>query len=166
LSQALTISKAEDLIFTKRRLSLCGYAFLAANIASFATRLFAGKWLVDKSGNIVFTDFFDWWVGSQLALNRSAAAVYNYSTFSAAQALVTKSAPPVSYFPYLYPPTMLLLFAPIGRLPYVAGFFTWISATLCLYMVAIYAIVPSSLIVLALVPLPVAKSVFGGDSSF
>ena len=164
---AVRLSSVEDSLFTERRLSLIGYTFLAATIVSFTIRFFAGNWLIDKAGNIVFTDFFDWWVGSQVALNRNAAAVYDYSSFSAAQALVTKWRPQVEYFSYLYPPTMLLLFAPIARLPYVTGFFVWIGTTLCLYVIALYEILPSTtLIVLALLPLPVGKCIHGGDSAF
>lgn len=159
--------EAEDFIFTEKRLQLIGYAFLLAYLVAFVFRYFSGAWLIDKAGNFVFTDFFDWWVGSQVALTRNAAAVYDYSTFSAAQALVTQWPPRVGYFFYLYPPTMLLLFAPFARLPYVTGFFAWIGSTLCLFAVAVYAIVPSPLvIVLALAPLPAAKSVLGGDSAF
>jgi arabinofuranan 3-O-arabinosyltransferase len=167
LSRGSRISEVEDLIFTERRLSLIGYAFLVANVISFAIRFYAGKWLTDKAGNLEFTDFFQWWAGSQLAFGRNAAAVYDYSTFSAAQILATKSPPSVTYYNYVYPPTMLLLFGPIARLPYVAGFFTWVVGTLCLYALALYAIVPSSLsVVLALAPLPVGKSIYGGDATF
>lgn len=167
MSRGSRISEVEDLIFTERRLSLIGYAFLVANVISFAIRFYAGKWLTDKAGNLEFTDFFQWWAGSQLAFGRNAAAVYDYSTFSAAQILATKSPPSVTYYNYVYPPTMLLLFGPIARLPYVAGFFTWVVGTLCLYALALYAIVPSSLsVVLALAPLPVGKSIYGGDATF
>jgi arabinofuranan 3-O-arabinosyltransferase len=167
VGRASRISRAEDLIFTRRRLSLCGYTFLAANVIAFAIRFLAGKWLTDKAGNFIFTDFLSFWLGGQFALQRNAAGAYNYSTFSAAQALVIKSAPPVAYYRMVYPPTVLLLFAPIARIPYVPAFFAWIAATLCLYAVALYAILPSLLtIVLALAPLPIAKSVYGGDTTF
>jgi glycosyl transferase family 87 len=163
----LTIAKAEDLVFTKRRLSLFGYAFLAAHVIAFAVRFFAGKWLINKAGNPTFVDFLQWWVGGQFALMRNAAGAYDYSTFSAAQALVAASPPPVTYFHWVYPPTMLLLVAPIARLPYVVAFVTWIATTLILYAIALYAILPSSLsIVLTLLPLPVVKNVFDGQTAF
>ena len=92
--RASSISRVEDLIFTRRRLSLCGYTFLAANVAAFAVHFVAGNWLIDRSGNCISTDFLQWWLGSRVALGRGAAAVYNDSTFSAARTLVTKSAPP------------------------------------------------------------------------
>ncbi len=166
--RATSISKVEDLIFTRRRLSLCGYTFLAANIAAFAVHFVAGNWLIDRAGNYISTDFLQWWLGSRVALGRGAAAVYNDSTFSAARTLVTKSAPPpISYFHYVYPPTMLLLCAPLARLPYVTAFFAWLAATVGLYVLALYAILPSVLsIVLTFVPLPVAKSVYEGQTSF
>jgi alpha-1,2-mannosyltransferase len=125
------VSRAEDAIFTRRRLSLCGYAFLASYVIAFAIRLLAGKWMIDKAGHPTYIDFLQWWVGGQFALIQNAAGAYNYSTFSAAQTLVTKSAPPIIYFPWVYPPTMLIVVAPIARLPYQAAFFAWIGATLC-----------------------------------
>ena len=89
------------------------------------------------------------------------------STFSAAQALLAKSTPPVSYFHWVYPPTMLLLVAPIARLPYVVAFFAWLAATLGLYAAALYTIVPFLLtIVLACLPLPAVKNAFDGQTAF
>ena len=167
LPRVLSVSKAEDNIFTRRRLSLCGYSFLAANLIAFAIRFYAGKWLTDKAGNPAFIDFLQWWVGGQFATARDAAGAYNYSTFSAAQAVAAKSSPPVAYFHWVYPPTMLLLVAPISQLPYVAAFFAWIIATLCIFLVALYAILPDFLtIVLALLPLPVVKNFFDGQTAF
>jgi Glycosyltransferase family 87 len=67
----------------------------------------------------------------------------------------------------VYPPTMLILVAPIARLTYTAAFFAWIGATLCLYAVAPYAILPELLkIVLTLLPLPVVNNVFAGQMAF
>jgi hypothetical protein len=167
LSRSSSISKAEDRIFTQRRLSLCGYGFLAANVTAFAIRSFAGKWLIDKAGSPTFIDFLAWWVAGKFADIRNAAGVYNYSTFSAAQVLVVKSAPPAGYFYFLYPPTMLLVFGPIAMLPYETAFVAWVAATLCIYAIAIYAISPYLLsIVLALLPLPAVKNAFLGQTAF
>ena len=163
----MDISKAEDAIFTKRRLSLWGGGFLAANLGALAIRSFAGKWLFDKAGQPAFIDFIQWWVGGRFTLIRNAAGAYDYSTFSAAQAFATKAPPPVAYFHWVYPPTMLLLVAPIARLPYVPAFVVWVAVTLCVYVAAVYAILPELLtVVLALLPLPVVKNVFDGQAAF
>ena len=167
LVASVSISRAEDLIFTKRRLSLWGYSFLAANLSAFAIRSSTGKWLIDTAGRPLINDFLDWWVGGQFGLTRDAVGAYNYPTFAAAQALALKSTHPVTFYHWVYPPTMLLLFAPFARLTYVAAFFAWIAVTLSLYVIALYEILPYSLsIVIALLPLPVVKNIFNGQTSF
>ncbi|HEY2523616.1 MAG TPA: glycosyltransferase family 87 protein [Candidatus Binataceae bacterium] len=123
--------------------------------------------MIDKGGHPVYIDFLQWWVGSQFSLMRNPAGAYNYSTFAAAEFSVTKTVPPVMYIPWVYPPTMFLLVAPLVRLPYAVAFFAWISATLCFFVAALYAIVPCSLsVVLALLPLPAVKNVFDGQTAF
>jgi arabinofuranan 3-O-arabinosyltransferase len=167
LSPVLRISKAEDLIFTERRLSLFAYALFVAQAAAFALRFVAAKWMIDKAGNPTYLDFLQWWLGGQFALRRDAAGAYNFSTFSAAQTLLAKSTPPAFYFHWVYPPTMFLLVAPLARLPYVVAFFAWIAATFGLCAAALYAIVPFLLtIVLAFLPLPAVKNVFDGQTAF
>jgi arabinofuranan 3-O-arabinosyltransferase len=161
------VSRAEDAIFTKRRLALCGYAFLAANVIALAIRFLAGKWVIDKAGHPTYVDFLNWWVAGKFALMRNAAGAYDYPTFSAGQAAVAKSAPPQFYFYWVYPPTMLLLLAPFALLPYLAAFFAWIATTLTLFAIALYAILPEVLtVVLALLPLPVVMNVFIGQTAF
>lgn len=163
----MDLSKVEDAIFTRRRLSLWGGWILAANIGAFAARSIASKWLFDKAGQPAFIDFIQWWVGGRFTLLRNAAGAYDYSTFSAAQALASKATPPVAYFHWVYPPTMLLLAAPLARLPFIAAFVFWIVVTLCVYVAAVYAILPELLtITLALLPLPVVKNVFDGQAAF
>ena len=148
-------------------MSLFGYAFLAANVSAFVLRFYAGKWLIDQAGHPNFVDFLDWWVAGKFALMRNAAGAYNYSTFSASQALIVKSTPRNGYYYWIYPPTMLLFFAPIARLPFAAAFVAWTAATFSLYAIALYAISPYLLtIVLALLPLPVVKNVFDGQTAF
>jgi arabinofuranan 3-O-arabinosyltransferase len=159
--------KAEDLIFSHRRLSVFGYSFLAAWLVAFTIRFFTAGWLFDRAGHPTFIDFIQWFVGGKFALMRDAAGAYDYSAFSAAQTLVTKSKPPITYFPWVYPPTMLLLVAPLALLPYTAAFFVWLVGTFCVYAVALYTILPGLLaIVLALLPLPVINNVFNGQTAF
>lgn len=159
--------EAEDAIFTRRRLRLWGGGILAANFVAFAFRQLLGKWLFDKAGQPAFIDFIQWWVGGRFTLMRNGAGAYNYSTYAAAQALASSATPRIAYFHWVYPPTMLLLAGPLARLPYAMAFFTWSAITLCLYAAAVYAILPDLLaIVLALLPLPVVKNGFEGQTAF
>jgi Glycosyltransferase family 87 len=66
-----------------------------------------------------------------------------------------------------YPPTFLLFIYPLGLLPYSVAFAVWIAATLCLYLTAVYAIIPRpAAIVAALTPLPVFFNILLGHNGF
>jgi Glycosyltransferase family 87 len=163
----VNISQAEDAIFTRRRLSLFAYCVLAANFGLFAIRWFTGNWIIDKAGHQKLNDFASFWVGGRFGLMRDAAGAYNYSTYSAAQSLALNGPPSPTFFHWVYPPTVLLLFAPIALLPYTAAFFAWAAAGLSFYIVALYEILPDSLlIVIALLSPPVLKNIFIGHTSF
>ena len=165
--RASTISAAEDLIFTRRRMSLWGYGILAANVGAFAIRWFTGNWIIDQAGHQKLNDFESLWVGGKLGLMRDAASAYNYPLYAVAQASALNGPPPATFFHWVYPPTVLLLFAPIALLPYTAAFFTWIAASLSIYIVGLYEILPDSLlIVIALLPPPVPKNLFIGQLAF
>jgi arabinofuranan 3-O-arabinosyltransferase len=162
-----SISRAEDFIFTRRRLFVCGYGLLGAWASAFALRFYTGSWVFDKAGHPTFIDFINWWVAGRFALARNALGAYNFFTFSAAQALLAKSTPPISYYYWVYPPSLLLLVAPLALLSYGTAFLAWTAATLCLYEIALYEILPFSLsVVLALLPLPVINNVFDGQTAF
>ena len=130
-------------------------------------RFYTGSWVFDKAGHPTFIDFINWWVAGRFALARNAAGAYDFATFSAAQAFLAKSTPPISYYYWVYPPTMLLLVAPLAWLSYGAAFFAWTAATLSVYEFALYEILPFSLaIVLVLLPLPVINNLFDGQTAF
>jgi arabinofuranan 3-O-arabinosyltransferase len=163
----MNIAKLEDRIFTRQRVSSYVYSLFAANLAAFGIRLFAGEWLFDRKGNIAFIDFLQWWLGGRVARTQGADALYDYHTFSAAQALVTKAIPKVEYYHWVFPPTLLLLVMPIARLPYAMAFIAWGAATLCIYILGLYEILPYLVAVCAaLLPLPVIKNAFDGQTAF
>jgi uncharacterized membrane protein len=144
-------------------------AFLVAYVAAFAIRFVAGKWMIDREGWPVLLDFVWIWMGGRFALAHNAAGVFNHSLFSSAQASLIGKAPASAalYQYWVYPPTLLLVAAPLALLPYAAAFLVWIGATLCVYLAAIYAILPCTLsIVLALLPCAVIMNVFVGQTAF
>jgi len=155
-------------ILTERRVTLYGGGLLAGYVGAFALRFFAGKWLIDESGNPVSLDFVWIWVGAHFALARDAVGAFDYSTFSAAQAaLVGQPRGNYPYYHWLYPPTVLLLIAPFALLPYIVAFFAWIFATLCFYLAAVYAILPRALaVLLAVLPFVVVENIYLGHTGF
>lgn len=165
----LGISRFEDRLFTGRRVSLWGFGFLVAYVIAFVIRFLLHKWIIGKSGHPVFADFVWIWLGGRFALMRNAAGLFNHSTFSEAQASLIGGLPPggFPYFHWVYPPTILLIIAPLALLSYVPAFSLWIFTTACLYLAAVYAILPCALtILLALLPSAVITNVSLGQASF
>lgn len=163
------IWRFEERIFTARRLSLWGWCFLAAYVCAFAIRWFAGKWVIGQTGRPLFIDFVWIWVGGRFALAGNAAGVYHHPAFAAAQASLIGGPPPggVPFHYWVYPPTLMLIAAPLALLPYLAAFFAWLATTVCIFIAATYAILPCSLaVVLALLPCAVIMNVAVGQAAF
>jgi arabinofuranan 3-O-arabinosyltransferase len=157
------VLQTEDRIFTKRRLSLYGYSLLTGYIITCIVRFSNSKWITSKAGHPVYIDFLVWWVGSKL---RNAANVYNDHSFSAAQISITHSTS-IWYYTWLYPPTMLLLVVPLAWFPYNVAYFIWVTATACLYAVAICLVLPDLLtVILIFLPWPAVENFFIGQTAF
>jgi arabinofuranan 3-O-arabinosyltransferase len=162
------IVRLEDAFFTERRLKLFGGAILAGYLISIVTLLVLRYWPIDRSGHPYYLDFVWLWVGAHFALARDVGAAFNYTSFSAAQApLIGATRGEWPYYHWRYPPTLLLLVAPLGFLPYVVAFFTWIVITLCIYLAAIYAIVSRGIAMLIALIFPAAfVNVLCGQTAF
>ena len=68
---------------------------------------------------------------------------------------------------FSYPPTVLFFTYPFGLLPYMTAFAVWIVATIVLYLVAVYAIIPRpAAVIAALTPMAVPVNVLFGHNGF
>jgi hypothetical protein len=110
---------------------------------------------------------FTWiWLSSKFAASGALARVYDYSLFSAARA--AEVGPPDCVLDHFdYPPTLLFFTYPLGLMPYSIAFATWMTATILLYLAAVYAIIPRPAVVIAaLTPFPVFINVLLGHNGF
>ncbi|MFW6123132.1 MAG: DUF2029 domain-containing protein, partial [Thermodesulfobacteriota bacterium] len=71
------------------------------------------------------TDFSQFWVASSLTLTGEPAEVYNFPRFLAAQEAFFHVDFP---FPWVYPPTGLLLVLPLALVPYLPSLALWLAA--------------------------------------
>jgi hypothetical protein len=85
----------------------------------------------------VFGDFFALWSYGKIAGTHSAAELYDFATLHARQ--VGLGMDPEAKNPFPYPPTFLLLLAPLGRLPYLAAYLLWMGGTVALFVWAVIA---------------------------
>ncbi|MBT5191092.1 MAG: DUF2029 domain-containing protein [Rhodospirillaceae bacterium] len=80
-------------------------------------------------------DFIIYYAASLLTMAGETAALFDWPSFRAAQATVIQG--PIKYLPWLYPPPILLLAAPLASLPYLPAFAVWVLAQLGLLAAAL-----------------------------
>jgi arabinofuranan 3-O-arabinosyltransferase len=153
-------------IFTSWRLWAYGGAlatFYGALLLGFYKD---GIWLVDKQGAPVYTDFTQWWVAGLQVLHGQAASLYIPAEFQKAQDALVGEGHAV-FLTWPYPPTFLLLVAPLAMLPYVAAFLTWDLVTLLGCIAAVYIIVRRSPAIILVLASPfTAWNFLGGQNGF
>ena len=99
-----------------------------------------GAWIIDNAGAPVYTDFTDMWVVGIEALRGEAARLYDSAEFLKIQAEILGER--AYFYPnWPYPPTVSLIAAPFGALPYLYAFLCWDAATLLALVIVTYLIV-------------------------
>lgn len=97
-------------------------------------------------------DFIIYYGASLLALAGEAAAIFHWPDLQAAQAGVIGGA--VDYLPWLYPPPLLLLAAPLAALPYLPALAVWVGGQATLLFAAVRGMRPDAKALLAAVAFP------------
>lgn len=110
------------------------YAVLLVNFYRF------GAWIVDHAGAPVYTDFTTIWVAGVEALHGNAARLYDSAQFLKLQAALLGHRR-FFYSNWPYPPTFLLVVAPLGALSYLHAFLAWTFLTLLAVIAVVYLIV-------------------------
>lgn len=113
--------------------------------------LWKKAWIVDPRGLPVYNDFTCDFVAGLLALHGNAAAIYEPQAFVGAQQAFVGARPYVSPI-WPYPPSFLLLLAPLAALPYAAAFLAWAGTTLATSVAVVSRIAgrsPAALLALA-----------------
>src|SRR5215472_4259548 len=138
-------------IFASWRLQAYGLALFTVYAGLLLHFYLAGAWIVDRAGMPVYSDFTDAWVAGIEALQGKAAQIYEPGEFIRIRSALL--GPRVFFYPnWPYPPTFLLILAPLGALAYFYAFVVWDIATLFAFIVVVYSIVrrrPAIALVLA-----------------
>ena len=82
--------------------------------------------LTDGMGRPFGDDFVNFWSGPFLAWHQRSAEIYNFSAFHAFEQSVVGAS--LMGYHYSYPPTLLLLTAPLALIPYVPALVLWLCA--------------------------------------
>jgi hypothetical protein len=82
-------------------------------------------------------DFIIYYAASMLAQAGEAAVIFDWPALRAAQVSVIGAS--AQYLPWLYPPPLLLIAAPLATLPYISAFAVWVAGQLALLAAAVAA---------------------------
>jgi hypothetical protein len=127
-------------IFVAWWLQSFGYTLAALYLLYFVILFRAGSWIVGKTGLPIYTDFGFFWMAGIQALHGNTAALYDPAELAKIQAALFQPSNFI-YLDWAYPPTFLLMLAPLAMLPYRYAFITWDALTLLGCVAAVYLIV-------------------------
>lgn len=91
---------------------------------------------LDFRGHVMGTDFVTFYAASKLVLAGNAVGVFDYPTLVAMQQSLFP-AYGEGGFAWFYPPTFLLLIAPLGLLPYPVAFAAFVGGTFAVWFAAV-----------------------------
>ena len=99
-----------------------------------------GHGVFDRKGGIFGADFIEWYSASRLFRAGAPAGVYDMrALWNVEKSIAGAHAP---YTPFPYPPTYLLIVAPLARLPYLWALGVWSAFSLMLYAGVVRRIEP------------------------
>ncbi|MGH7925704.1 MAG: glycosyltransferase family 87 protein [Candidatus Binatus sp.] len=126
---------------TRRRLVAYPRLFLLVYVASAVVWLTRGNGLVDPAGHPIGADFIDPWSASWLTHHGSPSAVYDVARLWAVERMAV-AYPAVGFAGFHYPPTYLLIVAPLALLPYAWSLLAWTVATFAAYLAVMWTLEP------------------------
>jgi hypothetical protein len=160
----------EAWFFTEWRIRFYGSGVLIAYVIGLAVKFFWHIWLFQADGRPSCTDFTTFWMTGIFAGSNDPTLMYDDLAWSAAWKNLTGlegGGCPLADGHTSYPPLLLFFTYPFSLMPYAAAFAAWTVATLLLYLIAIYLIVPRPIVILAaLTPFPVFFNIFLGQNGF
>ncbi len=116
----------------EERIKNYSYIFLAIFVFTVFLRFYTGTGNYDLEGRPLGSDFTSFYTAAKLVAEGQAADAYDFAKhFAAEKAVVGEKLD--MYFSFSYPPTFMLILAPLAFLPYLAAYFVWIAVTLAFY---------------------------------
>ncbi len=124
--------------------------------------LVAGPGLENAAGSIAGNDFVGFYAAGRIALEDGAAATYDDALHNAAMAALSSVEIDL---PWFYPPTFLLIVAPLATLPYLPAMWIWVMAIAGMVAAAVWRLAPHPATPFLAVLYPgVAHNIFSGQN--
>ena len=129
---------------SESRLRFYGWLTAVLSVVCFLGHFRAGAWLVDGDGRPLQTDFFSLWSAAYQVSHGAPTLAYDTGTIERMWSETFHGLSKYLAFVLPNPPPVLFALAPLGLVPYVPAEIIWIVVGLCLYLAAVWMIVPRS----------------------
>ena len=116
-----------------RRLRAYPKIFLSIYLLVILVVLATSQGIVDLAGRPLGTDFSCFYAASELALDGRAVEVWIPSALQLIEQHLSDGQT-TSIYPWFYPPSFLLVVAPLALLPYGAALLAWLSGGIAAYL--------------------------------
>jgi len=151
--------------FTAHRLFAYPLIFLTVYVVAGLVWLGMSSEMLDPRDKPIGYDFITFWAGSWLTLHDAAAAVFDPVKIMAAEQIAVPASEKM--FLWHYPPTFLMVVAPLSLIPYTLAYILWSTVTLVFYALVIRRMAPQPQTVLLLIAFPgVFLNFFHGQNAF
>jgi hypothetical protein len=150
--------------FSAQRASGYGKAILLLMLLAFIPYYLVGVGLITPEGEVVGSDFLNFWSAGKAVLVGDPAAAYNEDFMREVQAGAVPGAP---LYHYMYAPPFLIIFSVLALLPYEAAMLLWVGLTYFIYLVMAAKLIPVNGAIWPIAAFPAALVVAGhGQTSF
>ncbi len=141
------MDRARDMLrsgawLTRERIRLIAVAVLVASVAGFLYLAVTTNGLIDRQGRPLGTDFSNVYAAGTSVLDGNPEAPFDPARQHAREQRIFGEATP--FYGWHYPPFFLFIAAALALMPYGAALAVWQAVTLCLYLLAIRAILTPS----------------------
>ena len=115
------------------RIKVYSYIFLLIFIGTMIFRFSTSTGNFDISGQPLGSDFTSFYATAQLAVQGEGQSAYDFDLhFEAEKAAIGQELD--MYYSFSYPPTFMLILAPLAFLPYIAAWAVWIGLSLAFFI--------------------------------
>jgi hypothetical protein len=151
--------------FTAHRLFAYPLIFLIVYVVAGLAWIGMSDQMLDPRDKPLGYDFITFWAGSWLTLNDTAAAVFDPAKIMAAEQIAVPASEKL--FLWHYPPTFLMMVAPLSLIPYMLAYLLWGCTSFFFYVLVIRKMAPQPQTVLLLIAFPGAfLNFFHGQNAF
>lgn len=117
--------------------------YVIVSLVIFLGGPLSGRGLYDLQGKPIGSDFLGFFSAASLAKDGHPAWAYNLEKMHGVEKTIIS--PSVSPFPWLYPPTFLLMVLPLAFIPYPMAIILWIFPPMLAYLWVVKKIMPHPL---------------------